>query len=71
VAVFAATGGYASALAFSSGFGPALGVCAALALAGALAGLALPARRPVGEVADAAAVTPAAARPARQDAGAR
>jgi EmrB/QacA subfamily drug resistance transporter len=45
VAVFAATGGYASPAAFTDGFGPAIGVAAALALAGAAAGLALPGRR--------------------------
>ena len=45
VAVFAATGSYASAAAFTDGFGPAIGVGAALSLAGAAAGLALPARR--------------------------
>jgi EmrB/QacA subfamily drug resistance transporter len=45
VAVFAATGGYASAQAFTDGFGPAIGVCAGLALAGALSALALPSRR--------------------------
>jgi EmrB/QacA subfamily drug resistance transporter len=45
VAVFAATGSYASAAAFTDGFGPAIGVAAALALAGAVAGLALPGRR--------------------------
>ena len=45
VAVFAATGGYASAAAFTDGFGPAIGVAAGLALAGAIAGLALPGRR--------------------------
>ena len=42
VAVFAATGGYASAATFTDGFGPAIGVAAALALIGAVAGLALP-----------------------------
>ena len=47
VAVFAATGSYASPSAFTDGFGPAIGVAAALALAGAVAGLALPGRRPV------------------------
>jgi len=46
VAVFAAAGGYTSAQAFTDGFAPATGVCAALSLAGALAGLALPGRRP-------------------------
>jgi EmrB/QacA subfamily drug resistance transporter len=45
VAVFAATGGYASARAFTDGFGPAVGVCAGLALVGALAALMLPSRR--------------------------
>ena len=44
-AVFAATGGYASAQAFSDGYAPALGVCAAIAVGGAVAGLALPGRR--------------------------
>lgn len=41
VAVFAGTGGYATPAAFSAGFGPAIGVSAALSLAGAIAGLAL------------------------------
>jgi EmrB/QacA subfamily drug resistance transporter len=45
VAVFAGAGGYASPTAFVDGFGPAIGVGAALALAGAAAGLALPGRR--------------------------
>ena len=45
VAVFAATGGYASARAFTDGFGPAIGVSASLALVGALTALALPGRR--------------------------
>jgi EmrB/QacA subfamily drug resistance transporter len=45
VAVFAGTGGYASAGAFTDGFGPAVGVSAGLALLGALCGLALPGRR--------------------------
>jgi EmrB/QacA subfamily drug resistance transporter len=44
VAVFAGSGGYASAQAFSDGFVAALGAGAALSLAGALAGLALPGR---------------------------
>jgi MFS family permease len=51
VAVFAAAGSYASAQAFTDGFAPATGVCAALSLAGALAGLALPGRRPAPAVA--------------------
>lgn len=38
-AVFAATGGYGSPAAFAEGYRPATGVCAALALAGAFAGL--------------------------------
>ena len=45
VAVFAGAGGYASAQAFTDGFGPAIGVTAAFAAAGALAGLGLPGRR--------------------------
>jgi MFS family permease len=45
VAVFAATGGYASAQAFTDGFGPAVGVSAGLAFAGALTALAIPSRR--------------------------
>jgi EmrB/QacA subfamily drug resistance transporter len=44
VAVFAGAGSYASAAAFTDGFGPAIGVAAGLALAGAVAGLALPSR---------------------------
>ena len=49
VAVFAAVGSYASARAFSDGFAPAIGVAAGLSLAGAIAGLVLPRRRPVAE----------------------
>jgi hypothetical protein len=45
VAVFAGFGGYASAQAFTDGFGPAIGVSSGLALLGALCGLALPGRR--------------------------
>jgi EmrB/QacA subfamily drug resistance transporter len=44
VAVFAGLGSYASAEEFSDGFAPAIGVAAALSLAGAATGLALPAR---------------------------
>jgi EmrB/QacA subfamily drug resistance transporter len=63
VAVFASFGGYQSARAFSDGFGPALGVCAALALAGALAGIFLPRVRatseaPAGSVGPAEAAAP-------------
>jgi hypothetical protein len=46
VAVFAAAGSYASPLAFTDGFTPAILVAAGLSLAGAFAGLALPSRRP-------------------------
>jgi EmrB/QacA subfamily drug resistance transporter len=45
VAVFAGAGSYASAAAFTDGFGPAIFVAAGLALAGAICGLALPSRR--------------------------
>ena len=45
-AVFAAYGSYASPATFTSGFGPAMGACAGLALAGAVAGLFTPARPP-------------------------
>jgi EmrB/QacA subfamily drug resistance transporter len=45
VAVFAGAGSYASAQAFTDGFGPAIFVAAGLALAGAIAGLALPGRQ--------------------------
>jgi EmrB/QacA subfamily drug resistance transporter len=45
VAVFAGAGSYASAAAFTDGFAPAIGVTAALSLAGAIAALALPGRR--------------------------
>jgi MFS family permease len=44
-AVFAAHGGYASPATFTSGFGPAMGACAGLALIGAVAGLVIPRRR--------------------------
>ena len=44
VAVFARHGSYASPQAFSAGYGPALGICATLALAGSVAGLLAPAR---------------------------
>jgi EmrB/QacA subfamily drug resistance transporter len=42
VAVFAGAGSYASAEAFTDGFAPAIGLAAALSLAGAAAGAALP-----------------------------
>jgi MFS family permease len=56
VAVFAGAGTYASAEAFTDGFGPAIGVAAALSLVGAITGLALPGRRLVTEEAPAEAV---------------
>jgi EmrB/QacA subfamily drug resistance transporter len=59
VAVFAATGSYASPAAFVDGFGPAIGIAAALALAGAAAALALPGRRR-GDVASAPLLAPIA-----------
>ncbi|MGI8413155.1 MAG: hypothetical protein ACR2QA_11870 [Solirubrobacteraceae bacterium] len=45
VATFAGAGGYASAQVFIDGFGPAMGVAAGLSALGALASLALTARR--------------------------
>jgi EmrB/QacA subfamily drug resistance transporter len=51
VAVFAGAGGYASPEAFTDGFAPAIGVAAALSLAGAVAGAALPGRGGAGEAA--------------------
>ena len=47
VAVFAGAGSYASPATFTDGFGPAIGVGALLALAGAAAALALPAAKPL------------------------
>jgi EmrB/QacA subfamily drug resistance transporter len=43
--VFAAGGRYGSPATFTAGFGPAMGACAGLALAGAAAGLVIPGRR--------------------------
>jgi EmrB/QacA subfamily drug resistance transporter len=51
VAVFAAAGSYASPADFLDGFGPAIGVVAALSLAGAIVALGLPGRRQTGETA--------------------
>jgi len=56
VAVFAGAGSYVSAEAFTDGFAPAIGVGGALALAGAVAGLALPGRRQASKVALAPAI---------------
>jgi MFS family permease len=55
VAVFAAAGSYASPLAFTDGFTPAILVAAGLSVAGVVAALGLPGRRP--------AAAPAAVRP--------
>jgi EmrB/QacA subfamily drug resistance transporter len=57
-AVFSATGGYGSPEAFRDGFAPAIGGCAVLSLAGAIAGLGTSAARTVVEV-------PRAAEPVR------
>lgn len=66
VAVFGRAGSYASAQAFTDGFTPAIAACAALSLAGTIAGLAAPGRR------RAASRTPAqAAPPVQADAGLR
>jgi EmrB/QacA subfamily drug resistance transporter len=56
VAVFAGAGSFASAEAFTDGFAPAIGVTAALSLAGAAAGLALPGRRTAPQAAPGSAV---------------
>jgi len=60
VAVFSGAGSYASPQAFTDGFGPALGVTAALALLGALTALGLPGRRSALAPAPPAAVAEAA-----------
>jgi EmrB/QacA subfamily drug resistance transporter len=57
VAVFAGAGGYQSPQAFCDGFGPALGVCAALAFCAAIVGLLAPGR-PTAAPADAARELP-------------
>ena len=44
VAVFTGAGSYGSPASFADGFAPALAVCAAFSLAGALTALAIPAR---------------------------
>jgi MFS family permease len=56
VAVFAGAGSYATPQAFTDGFGPAVGVAAALALIGAVAGSFLPAHGREGELTGAPAV---------------
>jgi EmrB/QacA subfamily drug resistance transporter len=57
VAVFAGAGSYASADAFLDGFAPAIGVVAALSLAGAIVALALPGHRQAAETASAGTVS--------------
>jgi hypothetical protein len=64
VAVFAGAGGYGSPQSFSDGFVAAIAACAGLALAAALAGSALPGRRP----APALATAPPAPSPVPQGA---
>jgi EmrB/QacA subfamily drug resistance transporter len=59
VAVFAGAGGYESPQAFSNGFGPALGVCAALAFVAAIVGVLAPGR-PTPAPAEAAQAVPGA-----------
>jgi len=66
VAVFAATGSYASPAAFDDGFVAALGVSAALPVVAAVVALALPRRRTVSPSPAAAAAGPAAAGPAAE-----
>jgi EmrB/QacA subfamily drug resistance transporter len=51
VAVFAGAGSYASTQAFTDGFAPAIGVAAAMSVAGAVAALALPSRRAPAKIA--------------------
>jgi EmrB/QacA subfamily drug resistance transporter len=63
VAVFTGAGSYASAASFVDGFGPAIGVAAGMAFAGAIASLALPSRRKITAPALVTAV------PATQEAG--
>jgi EmrB/QacA subfamily drug resistance transporter len=58
-AVFTATGGYGSPLAFSNGFGWAAGAASLMSLAAAVAGLWLPGRRARGRAASAASAAPA------------
>jgi EmrB/QacA subfamily drug resistance transporter len=55
-AVFAGSGGYASAGSFSDGFAAAIGVCSGLSLLGAIAATALPRLGRAAQVADAQAV---------------
>jgi EmrB/QacA subfamily drug resistance transporter len=58
VAVFGRAGSYASAQAFTDGFAPAIGACAALSLTGAIASLAVPGRRAAASATAAQAAPP-------------
>ncbi len=58
VAIFGHAGSYASAQAFTDGFAPAIGACAALSLPGAIAGLAVPGRRAAASTTAAQAAPP-------------
>jgi EmrB/QacA subfamily drug resistance transporter len=62
VAVFGQAGSYASAQAFTDGFAPAIGACAALALTSAITGLALPRHRALPGAARAQQAQPPSAR---------
>ncbi|MGH3249727.1 MAG: MFS transporter [Trebonia sp.] len=65
-AVFAGHGSYASPATFVSGFGPAMGACAGLALVGAIAGLVIPRRRqPTAALPEPGAIRASATEPAR------
>jgi EmrB/QacA subfamily drug resistance transporter len=69
VAVFAGAGSYASPQAFSDGFVVALGICAGLSLAGALAAVALPGRPATAAVMGAEPANAAAGEPVGAPAG--
>ena len=66
-AVFAAHGGYSSAATFVSGFGPAMGACAGVALIGATAGLVIPRRQPAAAPPKPDAVTTPETEPTRTE----
>jgi hypothetical protein len=59
VAVFAAAGSYATPQTFIDGFGPAIGVAAAIAVVGAIAGTFLPSHGQQTELIGTATATPA------------
>jgi EmrB/QacA subfamily drug resistance transporter len=71
VTVFAGAGSFASPDAFTDGFAPAIGVAAALSLAGAIAGLGLPGRRRATDQVPDPALPRVAITPATQSASAR